>query len=94
MRIDIFVHTALHTVPHLFAPGLGAAPTGLTDVGGRNAERGLTTPLVPSCPEESWICFWGWKVEAERRGNNSVHGRELWDKNMGDIFEPQQECPS
>lgn len=69
-----------------------AAPTGLREVGCRNAGSGLTTLLVPSRPEESWICSWRWKVENVHRGNNSGHGGEMWDTNTGDILEPQQEC--
>lgn len=51
---DMFVHRAPSVCPA--GPSLSAAPTGLTEVGYRNADGGLTTLLVPSCPEESWIC--------------------------------------
>lgn len=72
----MFVHSASHTVLHLFVPqGRVSAqhPRVLTEVGYRNAESGLTTLLVPSRPEESWICPRGWTVEAERGANNSGH---------------------
>lgn len=66
--------------------------SGLTEAGFRNARSGPTTLYVPSCPEEPWICSCGWKVKAERRGNNGGHATKLWDTNTGDILELRQEC--
>lgn len=83
---------AVHCVVCPAKNDISAAPTGLSEVGCRNAESGLTTLLVLSCPEESWICSWEWMAEDGARTNNSSHGRELWDTNTGDILEPQQEC--
>lgn len=45
--------------------------------------------LLPRRVLDLFLRLEGW---GRTQGNNSSHGRELWDTNTGDILEPQQEC--
>lgn len=77
----IFVHPgSLHSAPSVSPapPSLipaAVTPTGLTKATCRNAESGTATPLVPSRPEESWICSW--------RGRDAEKTMAAMDKSCG-----------
>lgn len=84
----MFVHSAVvHRAVCVLPAGsdLGAAPTDLMVVECRNAESRLTPAARARVSRRVLDLF----LELEGRGrerpeNNSGHGRELWDTNMGD----------
>lgn len=91
----IFVHPAsLHSAPSVSPapPSLipaAVTPTGLTKATCRNAESGTATPLVPSRPEESWICSWrGRDAEKTMAAMDKSCGTQTWQIS----WKPGQEC--